>query len=42
MSTLTVDIINTWADKNDGPVALHLKEKLLPVEGEGAVIFPPT
>jgi CRISPR-associated protein Csb1 len=23
-------------------VALHLKQKLLPVEGEGAVIFPPT
>ncbi|HEY5338217.1 MAG TPA: type I-U CRISPR-associated RAMP protein Csb1/Cas7u, partial [Rhizomicrobium sp.] len=26
----------------NGPVALHLKQKLLPVEGEGAVIFPPT
>ncbi|MBS0576328.1 MAG: type I-U CRISPR-associated protein Cas7 [Proteobacteria bacterium] len=28
--------------KADGPVALHLKQKLLPVEGEGGVIFPPT
>lgn len=26
----------------DGPVAVHLKQKLLPVEGEGGVIFPPT
>src|SRR5439155_14214596 len=25
-----------------GPVALHMKQKLLPVEGEGGVIFPPT
>lgn len=40
--TLTYDIINDWADNNDGPVALHLKQKLLPVEGEGGVIFPPT
>lgn len=34
--------INTWADDDQGPVALHLKQRLLPVEGEGAVIFPPT
>lgn len=27
---------------NEGPVALHLRQKLLPVEGEGAVVFPPT
>ncbi len=40
MTELTHDIINAWAD--DGPVALHLKQKLLPVEGEGGVIFPPT
>lgn len=26
----------------DGPVALHLKQKLMPVEGEGGVVFPPT
>lgn len=42
MTTLTADIINDWANKKDGPVALHLKQKLLPVEGEGGVIFPPT
>jgi len=40
---LTNDIINTWADDRNGPVALHLKQKLVPVEeGEHAVIFPPT
>lgn len=33
---------NAWADDRNGPVALHLKQTLLPVEGEGAVIFPPT
>ncbi len=41
--SLTRDIINSWAD--GGPkesVALHLKQKLVPVEGEGGVIFPPT
>lgn len=36
------NIIDSWADEPKGPVALHLKQKLLPVEGEGAVIFPPT
>ena len=40
MTDLTHDTINAWAD--DGPVALHLKQKLLPIEGEGGVIFPPT
>lgn len=40
--TLTSDEINKWADDPQGPVALHLKQKLLPVEGEGGVIFPPT
>jgi CRISPR-associated protein Csb1 len=40
--TLTHDIINLWADDPKGPVALHLKQKLLPVEGEGGIIFPPT
>ncbi len=39
---LSQDIINSWADDPKGPVALHLKQKLLPVEGEGGVIFPPT
>jgi CRISPR-associated protein Csb1 len=38
----THDGINKWADDPQGAVALHLKQKLLPVEGEGGVIFPPT
>jgi len=42
MTTITADMINSWADNPNGTVALHLKQKLLPVEGEGAVIFPPT
>ena len=42
MTMPSTDIPNSWADDNDGPVALHLQQKLLPVEGEGAVIFPPT
>ena len=41
-TALTHEMINAWADDPNGPVALHLKQKLLPVEGEGAVIFPPT
>ena len=42
MTTISPLIINAWADDQDGPVALHLKQKLLPVEGESGVIFPPT
>lgn len=34
-------VINDWATKSDGPVALRLKQKLLPVE-ESGIIFPPT
>ena len=39
---LTDDLINGWADDVAGPVALHLKQKLVSVEGEGGVVFPPT
>ncbi len=39
---LTDEELNALADDRDGPVALHLRQPLLPVEGEGAVIFPPT
>ena len=39
---LTDEIIDSWADDKNGPVALHLKQRLMPVEGEDAVIFPPT
>jgi CRISPR-associated protein Csb1 len=42
MTTLTHDMINAWADDPKGPVALHLKQKLVSVEGAGAIIFPPT
>ena len=39
---VTSEIINSWADDARGPVALCLRQQLLPVEGEGGVIFPPT
>ncbi len=40
---VTPEEINNWVEKMDGPVALYLKQKLVPVEeGEHAVIFPPT
>ncbi len=42
MTTLTAETINDWADNKNGPVALTCKQKLVPVEGEGGVIFPPT
>jgi CRISPR-associated protein Csb1 len=42
MTKLTAETINAWADNKDGPVAVCCKQKLLPVEGEGGVIFPPT
>lgn len=34
--------LDSWADDTAGPVALHLRQKLVPVEGEDAVVFPPT
>jgi CRISPR-associated protein Csb1 len=45
---VTTELLDTWATDSTGPVALHLKQKLLPVEvidedGDVArVIFPPT
>jgi CRISPR-associated protein Csb1 len=42
MTTLSAETIDRWADDPEGPVALHLRQKLQPVEGEGSVIFPPT
>lgn len=33
---------NSWADDPKGPVALVLKQRLLPVEGKDGVVFPPT
>lgn len=41
--SLTPETLDAWADDvRAGPVALHLRQTLLPVEGEGGVIFPPT
>ena len=34
--------IDAIADDPNGSVALHLRQSLLPVEGPGSVIFPPT
>lgn len=41
MTTLNDDIIADWLDTK-GPVALVRKERLVPVEGDGSVFFPPT
>ncbi|NOZ51633.1 MAG: type I-U CRISPR-associated protein Cas7 [Gammaproteobacteria bacterium] len=38
----TNETINQWAEDGSATVALVLKQKLLPVEGEGGIIFPPT
>jgi CRISPR-associated protein Csb1 len=42
MTMLTADTISSWVDSDDGRVALHLRQNLVPVESEGAVIYPPT
>lgn len=42
ITILTDETINAWVDDPKGPVALHMAQPLLPVEGEGGVIFPPT
>jgi len=42
---VTDKVLDGWATDEAGPVALHLKQKLVPVEsvnGEPGVIFPPT
>lgn len=41
MNNLSEDTINSWIDPK-GPVALVLKEHLVPVEGDQGVCFPPT
>lgn len=40
--TVNHELLDQWATAPNGHVALHLKQKLLPAEGEGGVIFPPT
>ena len=42
MTKISDETLNQWANSGEGPVAIHLKQKLIPVEGEGGVIFPPT
>ncbi len=46
MSTLTNELLTTWANEPAGPVALHLKQKLTSVEcieeGDPCIIYPPT
>jgi len=39
---LNDETIQSWANDPKGPVALHFAQELLPVEGAGAVFFPPT
>lgn len=41
MTLITNRDFDDWATKADGPVALHLKQKLLPLE-VSRIIFPPT
>lgn len=36
------ETIKSWAQNDCPVVALHLKQHLLPVEGKGGIIFPPT
>lgn len=42
--TLAIDnaTLDSWATDKSGPVALHFKQKLVPVEGSDGVFFPPT
>ncbi|MCB9649100.1 MAG: type I-U CRISPR-associated protein Cas7 [Deltaproteobacteria bacterium] len=38
----TPDDLDKWACDHGGPVALHLEQHLVPVEGKEGVFFPPT
>lgn len=45
MKTISEDVLDEWATAPDGPVALHLKQNLLPVDsidGANAIVYPPT
>lgn len=42
VTSLSEETIHGWADERKGPVALSLKEHLVPAEGPGGVFFPPT
>lgn len=40
VNEVTKEVLEKWAVESDGPVALRLKQTLLPVE-ESRIIFPP-
>lgn len=40
--TMTAKLLDSCANERHGPVALHLHQELLPVEGRGAPFFPAT
>ena len=42
MKELSHAHIDHYADDKNGPVALHMKQNLIPVEGKDGIIFPPT
>lgn len=42
MTTLDHALLDSWAIDSKGPVAVHFKQHLVPVEGPGSVFFPPT
>jgi CRISPR-associated protein Csb1 len=42
LENVTSKELDRWATDMNGPVALHLKQKLVPVEVDGSIIFPPT
>jgi len=42
MNTLNQKHLTEWATDPSGPVALVLRQAMLPVEGKDAVVFPPT
>lgn len=39
---MSTEMLERCATDRKGPVAVHLREELLPVEGRGAVFYPPT
>lgn len=40
--SLTDQMLDTWANSEEGPVACVLNQRLTPLEGDGGVIFPAT
>ena len=45
MTEITCKVLDKWAADPNGPVALHMKQRLLPVEsldGEAGIVYPPT